>query len=304
MLNLTGRSATFCDGVSRRSALQVGALGLGGFGFADILRARAANPEKVHSKTSVIFVELAGGPTQFETYDPKPQAPVEYRGEFGTVNTSLPGVFYGEHMPRQAAVAEKLAIVRSIHHPSNSHDPSSHLTQTGYYKQGPKGGPNQMPAFGCAVAKLRGPNATTLPPYVAIPRVMRNGGPSYLGKSYNPFETVGDPSKKDFQVQNLTLNSQLNLRRLEDRRGLLGALDAQRRLGRDGRRGRPHHHRGGQGDQGYRLRRCDLDRRDGRVLLRRHRVRAHGDRRGGPRADAQDQLLPSADHGRLDDRAL
>ena len=233
MLNIIGQPSTFCDGLSRRSALRVGTLGLAGFaqlGLDQVLRARAAAPAGSRQKSSVIFVELAGGPTQFETYDPKPEAPREYRGAFGVLGTRLPGVLFSEWMPRQAAIADKLTIIRSIHHPSNSHDPSSHLTQTGYYKSGPKGGPNQMPAFGCVVAKLRGPNANTLPAYVAVPRIMRNGGPAHLGKSYNPFETVGDPARKDFKVENLALDGSLNLKRLNDRKGLLTALDAHRRL--------------------------------------------------------------------------
>ena len=233
MLTFSGRSATFCDGISRRNAIQIGSLGMvgfGGLGLDRVLRARNTQPIASRKNTSVIFIELAGGPTQFETYDPKPHAPKEYRGAFGTVQTSLPGVIFSEWMPRQAKLADKLAIVRSIHHPSNSHDPSSHLTQTGYYKRGPKGGINQMPAFGCVVAKVRGPNAPTLAPYVAVPRIMRNGGPAHLGKSFNPFETVTDPSKKGFKVQNLALNKTLNRQRLSDRKSLLGALDAQRRL--------------------------------------------------------------------------
>ena len=235
MLTLHGHSETFCDGISRRSALQVGALGMTaslgvGIGLDQVLRAREAQPISTARKTSVIFIELAGGPTQFETYDPKPNAPKEYRGAFGVAQTNVPGVHFSEWMPRQARIADKLAVVRSIHHPSNSHDPSSHLTQTGYYKRGPKGGINQMPAFGCVVAKLRGPNVATLPPYVAVPRKMRNGGPAHLGKSYNPFETITDPSSKGFKVQNLALNKSLNLTRLGDRRTLLGALDAQRSL--------------------------------------------------------------------------
>jgi len=170
----------------------VGTLGLAGFadlGLDQIIRARAAAPRSARRHSSVIFVELAGGPTQFETYDPKPDAPQEYRGAFGVLDTRLPGVLFSEWMPRQAAIADKLTIIRSIYHPSNSHDPSSHLTQTGYYKRGPKGGPNQMPAFGCVVAKLRAPDKAALPAYVAVPRAMRNGGPAHLGKSYNPFET-------------------------------------------------------------------------------------------------------------------
>ena len=241
MLNLQGDSARFCDGINRRNALQVGSLAIAsslgtGLQLDQILRNRAAQAAEASpttqapKTTSVIFIELAGGPTQFETYDPKPNAPKEYRGAFGVAQTNVPGVHFSEWMPRQARIADKLAVVRSIHHPSNSHDPSSHLTQTGYYKRGPKGGINQMPAFGCVVAKLRGPNVATLPPYVAVPRKMRNGGPAHLGKSYNPFETITDPSSKGFKVQNLALNKSLNLTRLGDRRTLLGALDAQRSL--------------------------------------------------------------------------
>ncbi len=232
MLTLYGQSAAFCDGIRRRSFLQAGFLGLGGLGLADVLRLRTAAAESGTSRadSSVIFIELAGGPTQFETYDPKPQAPLEYRGPFGVIRTNLPGVIFSDLMVEQAKLMDKLVIVRSIHHDKNSHDPSSHLSQTGYYKSGPKGGPNQMPSFGSIIGKTRGPNDLELPPYVAIPRVMRNGGAAHLGKGYNPFETIGDPSRKNFEVKNLALTKGLDLKRLGDRRALLFNLDARRRL--------------------------------------------------------------------------
>ena len=148
MLTITGRKSSFCDGIARRSFLKAGCLGLGGLSLADVQRLQAESAEADHSK-SVIFVELAGGPTQFETYDPKPAAPVEYRGEFGSVSTKIPGELFCELMPAQAAVMDKLSIVRSVHHPSNSHDPSSHLTQTGYYKRGPKGGRSSADTMPC-----------------------------------------------------------------------------------------------------------------------------------------------------------
>jgi hypothetical protein len=176
---------------------------------------------------------MAGGPTQFETYDPKPDSPIEFRGEFGIVRTNIPGVIFSELMVEQAKLMDKLSIVRSIHHQSNSHDPSSHLSQTGYYKRGPKGGSSSadiMPCFGSIAAKVLGAHTDGLPAYVSIPKIMRNGRASYLGKSYNPFETVGDPNKPDFQVQNLSLVGGLNGNRLEDRRSLLTALDRHRRL--------------------------------------------------------------------------
>ncbi|MEO2033691.1 MAG: DUF1501 domain-containing protein [Planctomycetaceae bacterium] len=234
MLTLTGEKSTFCDGIARRNLLKAGYLGLGGLSLPDVLRLRTASANHTVTDTrAVIFVELAGGPSQFETYDPKPLAPLEYRGEFGVVSTNLPGVLFSELMVEQAKLMDKLSIVRSVHHQSNSHDPSSHLSQTGYYKRGPKGGQSSadtMPCFGSVISRVRGPNVSGLPAYVAVPGVMRNGRASYLGKAYNPFETVNDPVHPDFRVENLSPVSGLTDVRFDDRRGLLSALDRQRRL--------------------------------------------------------------------------
>jgi hypothetical protein len=134
MVRFIGAEQTpFCDGHTRRSFLKAGFLGLGGLTLPQLLEARAQKGVAA-KKTSVIYIELTGGPTQFETYDPKPEAPSEYRGPFGTVKTNLTGVHFSELMKEQAKVADKMAIIRSIHHSSSSHDTSSHLTQTGYYK--------------------------------------------------------------------------------------------------------------------------------------------------------------------------
>ena len=231
MLTLMGGKLSYCDRVPRRSFLQVGFLGLGGLSLPEALQQRAVASETspVARKTSVIFLELAGGPTQFETYDPKPDAPAEYRGPLDAVRTSVPGVLFCELMAQQAKVMDKLAVVRSVRHERNSHDPSSHLTQTGYYKSEPKGGANQSPCIGSITAKIRGANVAGLPPYVAIPDIMRNGAAAYLGKSYNPFETKGDVNRKKFKVKNLGLVKGCDIRRMNDRRALLSSLDAMRR---------------------------------------------------------------------------
>ena len=138
MIEIVGSNSRFCDGVSRREFVRIGSIGLAALTLPELLQRRAQGDTS--KKTSVIFLELAGGPTQFETYDPKPHAPSEYRGPFGTVNTNVTGVRFSELMVEQAQVMDKLAIIRSIHHERSSHDPSSHLTQTGYYKEGRKGG--------------------------------------------------------------------------------------------------------------------------------------------------------------------
>jgi len=232
MLTLEGQRIHCCDGLPRRTFLKIGTLGLGGLSLADMLRHRASaeKTQRNANKTSVIFLELAGGPTQFETYDPKPDAPADYRGAMQTIDTRLTGVHFSEMMAEQARIADKLVIIRSVHHNSSSHDPSSHLTQTGFYKTGAKGGPNQSPCIGSVVDKLRGSNVQGIPGYVAVPSIMRNGAAAYIGRSYNPFETGGDPNKQDFTVKHLHLSDGLSLARLDDRKSLLDSLDASRRL--------------------------------------------------------------------------
>lgn len=231
MFKVTGSAGSFCDGISRRGFLGAGFLGLGGLTLADVLRERASAADVTGTaKTSVIFVELAGGPTQFETYDPKPDAPSNYRGPLSAIQTNLPGIMFSQFMAKQAQIADRLTIIRSIHHRSSSHDPSSHLTQTGYYKTGKKGGANQMPSLGSVAARFRGPNHPALPAYVAVPRVMRNGGSAQLGLSCAPFETGGDPNNAAFDVKNLGLLAGLTAERLGNRSELLAQLDAQRRL--------------------------------------------------------------------------
>jgi len=230
MIKLIGNKQTeFCDGSTRRSFLQAGFLGLGGLTLPQLLKAREENGSAA-KKTSVIYIELTGGPTQFETYDPKPEAPAEYRGPFGTVKTCLPGVHFSELMMEQAKIADKLAIIRSIHHDSSSHDTSSHLTQTGYYKIGRKGGKNSFPAIASTTAKIKGANASGVPPYISIARAMRNGRSGFLGNAYDPFVAEGDPNKDSFKVGNLNLLPELELERVNDRKGLLTAFDDSRRL--------------------------------------------------------------------------
>ena len=133
-------------------------------------------------------------------------------------------------MAEQSKVVDKMAIVRSIHHNSSSHDPSSHLVQTGYYKTSRKGGHNTAPCVGSVAAKLRGANQPGLPAYVGLPKRMRNGGAAYLGNAYAPFEAGGDPNAREFRVRNVSLNQSMDLARLEDRRELLKSLDDGQRV--------------------------------------------------------------------------
>jgi len=251
MLSLLGRQIRNCAGINRRSLLKVGTLSLGGLTLADLLamRSQAASDDAASDarsagsapleaaprrtaprKTAVIFFEMAGGPTHFETYDPKPEAPAEYRGPLKSIATALPGVRFCEVLPEHAAIADKLAIIRSIHHDSGSHGTSSHLTQTGYYLRDNQNRTNEMPSIGSITARMRGANTAGMPSFVSMPRAMRYGTATWLGKAYNPFVVDGDPSQSNFKVNNLFLEGELTLGRLDTRRGLLNSLDAQRRM--------------------------------------------------------------------------
>ena len=160
MLELWGRSFRNCDRVSRRSVLRIGSLALGGVTLADLLRRRAfASPQaQSPTDTAVIQLFLGGGPSQLDTFDLKPDAPADIRGEFHEISTSVPGIRISEHLPRLAAVMDKFSVVRSVTHDSSSHLPSSHLMQTGYIDPNAISGRNMNPSTGSIVARVRGPD--------------------------------------------------------------------------------------------------------------------------------------------------
>ena len=201
-----------------------------------LLKLQAASAAERESKvdgsldTAVIYLEQAGGPTQHETYDPKPNAPIEYRGPFNAVPTALPGYSFCELMSKQAAIADKLAIIRSIHHNSSSHGTSSHMTQTGYYLNDNQNRNNEMPSIGSYAMRIRGANADGVPAFVSVPQSMRYGRAAWLGKGNNPLETSRSADDKRFEVPNLTLLKGIDENRLADRRSLLSGFDAAKRI--------------------------------------------------------------------------
>jgi uncharacterized protein (DUF1501 family) len=223
---------TYCDRVSRRNLIKAGLAGAVGLSLPDILRLQAESAERGHARrdTAIIYIEMAGGPTQHETYDPKPDAPAEYRGPLNSIDTALPGVYFSQYMTEQAKIADKLAVIRSIHHRSSSHGTSSHLTQTGYYLRDRQNRDNDMPCFGSITSHVRGAHKPGMPAFVSLPREMRYGRAGWLGKGNNAFVTGRDANSKKFQVPNLTLMRGLTAARLGDRRQLLTDFDATRRL--------------------------------------------------------------------------
>jgi hypothetical protein len=237
MLTVFGGGARDCDGVTRRSFLQAGVLGLGDLALPDLLRLRAAGAAAERSRRSVILFWLSGGPGHMETWDPKPDAPGGFRGPFGAIRTSVPGVHFGELLPEQARRMDRLAVVRTVNHGTGDHTKGNHWMLTGF--EGPAfNAPDfqvqRRPAMGAAVARLKGAGRPGLPPYIAVPN-LRGGTDNffhyaaYLGGGANPFVVESDPNDPKFRVKNLTTPPGLSLARLGDRRRVLGAIDGLRR---------------------------------------------------------------------------
>jgi uncharacterized protein (DUF1501 family) len=221
-----------CPGpLSRRSFLRAGTLALGGLELADLLAARAAAGNALPADTSVILFWMWGGPSQLETYDPKPTAPTEYRGPFRPIATSVAGIEICELFPLQANLAHRFSLVRSLHHEMSSHNDGSIEVLTG--KTPAKADPtstarSEHPDFAMIASRVRGPGPHGLPQYVGIPRQPFMTQPTYLGLSHRAFD-AGDPAVPGFKPPNLSLDAGLNASRLADRQNLVAQLDRYRR---------------------------------------------------------------------------
>jgi uncharacterized protein (DUF1501 family) len=228
MLTINGQATRTCDGITRRAFLRVGALGA--WTLPELLAARAASG-KTGSDTAAIVIWCNGGPTQFETYDPKPDAPEEYRGEFKPIATSVPGIRICEALPRQAKLMHRLALVRSCAHTESGHGSATKNLLSGYpHPPNTNEGTLLYPSIGSVVAKVRENEARSLPPYVCVPSIDIRGGGSgdtgaaYLGAAYNPYGVHPKDGPKTLQ-----LPSELTAERLQNRKNLLATFDRLRR---------------------------------------------------------------------------
>jgi hypothetical protein len=222
MLRFLGGSHRFCDGHSRRDFLQIGAFGAG-LTLADMLRlntaqAAAAKKQSSKSRKSAIMIYLPGGPSHMDMYDLKPEAPVEFRGEFKPIQTNVPGVQICEHFPLQAKMWDKLACVRSI---VSVDEHSDSLVLTGYPDRVNRTADH--PSFGSVVSKLRTGESGAVPPFVSLRGMSRGTEPGYLGIAHRPFTPGGQGNA------NLRLANGVTSERLDDRKNLLGAFDDTRR---------------------------------------------------------------------------
>ena len=218
-----------CAGVSRRDCLQLGLGTLFGGGLASALRASGGKP--AGRAKSCILVWMDGGPTHFETFDPKPDAPEEYRGEFKAIPTAVPGVQFSEHMTRLAQTLDKYAMIRSVRHDQGNHGAGNHYMMTGAPPRIPVGCGAFVsfhPSMGSVVAAEKGAPAG-LPAYFSLPSMSRSGGPNFLGAKYAPFVVGGDPNSQGFQVRDVVLPDGLTTDRFDARTDLRGEVDTFRR---------------------------------------------------------------------------
>jgi hypothetical protein len=238
------RHRPFCDGVDRRDFLRLGTASIFGMGLTlpAVLecQARAASQGRRTRDISLIFVFLHGGLSTIDTWDLKPDAPSEFRGEFRPIATRVPGVRITEHLPRTAKQMDKISLIRSFRHHNSDHGPADHYILTGYFPQAgfnPGLTPNnQRPAHGAIIARKLGPRGS-VPPYVCLPRMHPSAGAAYLGSSAAPFVIDADPNAPGFVVPDVIPPPTLKMSRVQDRKRLLAELDRFRR----GTEGRTNH---------------------------------------------------------------
>jgi uncharacterized protein (DUF1501 family) len=222
----------FCDGLARRDFLRLGSAGIFGLGLTlpEILagRARTATQGRTPRDVSLIYLFLHGGLSTIDTFDLKPDAPAEFRGEFKPIATNVNGVQIGEHLPRLARHMDKLSLIRSFRHHNSDHGFADHYMLTGYFPRAgfnPGLNPNnQRPAHGAVIARKLGPRGS-VPPFVCLPKQHPSTGSAYLGAAAAPFVIDADPSAPDFAVPDVVPPPALAARRLEQRKRLLAQVD-------------------------------------------------------------------------------
>jgi hypothetical protein len=235
--------------INRRRFLQCGGVQLVSPGLLSVLAAQAAAKEtrRPRARACILLFQL-GGPYQGDTFDPKPDAPAEVHGPFRPIATRVPGLRVTEALPRVAQQADKIAVVRSVHHLIRCHNPAIYCSLAGREATDPMAVSNRTnatrtdhPHYASVVARLR-PGAGSMPHHVIIPNVTNNGPAKspgllggYLGAAYDPFVLGADPSDPDFRIDSFAFPEELDARRFQDRQMLLRRLDAvQRRLERHG----------------------------------------------------------------------
>ncbi|HZU38904.1 MAG TPA: DUF1501 domain-containing protein, partial [Gemmataceae bacterium] len=241
MLNLHTSGGRLCDGLSRREILRAGSLGLLGLSLPELLRSRqaqAAQPARRGKAKSCIILFLLGGPPQHSTWDPKPEAPAEIRGEFKPISTTVPGLTVGELMPRTARIAHKLCVLRAMSSRDNAHSSSGYYMHTGHphapmnFENANPGPPNDYPSLGAMIRWLKG-DRDGLPAAMMLPNHIFNTDGSvwpgqdagFLGHRYDPWLFTCNPATPKFRIPEFSLPGDVPPVRLEGRHALLQQIN-------------------------------------------------------------------------------
>lgn len=219
---------------NRRGAIKLGLAGLAGGSFLDLLalQGRAVAGPLKQQATSCILIWMDGGPSHFETFDPKPEAPAEIRGDFGAIPTKIPGVQFSQHMTKLAQLADKFSVIRSVCHNQGNHGAGNHYMMTGAPPRIPVGCGAFVsfhPSLG-SVACYEHAAPHGLPGYFSMPSMSRSGGPNFLGAKYAPFVVGNDPNQKSFRVRDVALPNGLEDTRFDRRRQLRSLVDRLPRI--------------------------------------------------------------------------
>lgn len=220
--------------LSRRKWLQIGAVGLGGLGFNRSLQAATAN--NLPPVRACILIFYQGGPSHLDTWDMKPKAAAEVRGPFAAIDTAVPGLQASEHLPHLARVADRLTVIRSLHHGLTNHLPAAFTTLIG---RDPLRGDqlivsqdgNDPPSLGSSISRAKPVERLGIPPFVAVPHRMWNEidvpgqSAGFLGSAFEPLQVEGDPSHPEFRLPELEFPADVNSARLSQRASLLDALE-------------------------------------------------------------------------------
>ncbi len=224
------KPAEFCDGLRRRDFLHAGALTSLGFGLTDLFQLRALGAAPAEKKeTNCIFLFLVGGPSQLDTWDMKPNAPIEIRGPYNPIKTNVPGIEISENFPRMAKHADKYTLIRGMNHTAAAvHDTGHQMMQTGRLFTGGV----EFPHIGCVLSKLKGPNGD-VPAHVLMPHPIGNTGGNmphgqnagFLGKTFDPFVLNADPSDPNFRVPDMLPPDYLTALRVDRRKNWREMVD-------------------------------------------------------------------------------
>src|SRR6516164_3491821 len=219
--------------LSRRRLLQAGSAGIAGLSLPTLLRAAAGSGLRARAR-QVIFLHQFGGPSHLDTFDMKPDAPAEVRGQYRPIASALPGVPVCERLPRMARVMDKVTLVRTVRHEMRNHNSAGYYSLTGVAPptddQRLRDSRELFPAYGSVVDRFA-PSPPGTPTFVSYPYVISDGSitpgqhASFLGPQYDPFFMRQDPNADDFRLPELSLPANLSADRLGDRREVLGLID-------------------------------------------------------------------------------